>query len=79
MRFFSPLLFLAAAGGVYAYNSQQLNQALVLPFMDLIDASSVGNPARQGQLTVQVLIGVALVLGVRDVYGWWREKGGVNL
>jgi hypothetical protein len=74
MRFYSPILFLVAAGGVYAYNSQQVNQALVLPFMDWIDASSVGNPARQGQLTVQVLLGVALALGVRDAFGWWRDR-----
>lgn len=72
MRFVSPVLFLAAAGGVSWYNGQHADRALVLPFMDVIDPGA--DALRQGELSVIVLIGVAVVLGVRDVLGALRAR-----
>lgn len=74
MRFLSPILFAAAAAGVAWYNAQQADRALVLPFMDLLDSSAANDPKRQGELTVLVLAGLAIALGVREGVRWARER-----
>lgn len=76
MRFLSPLLFAAAAAGVGWYNGQHADRALVLPFMDVLDATAANDPKRQGELTVLVFAGLAVALGVREGVRWARERGG---
>ena len=74
MRFLSPVVFALAAVGVAFYNAQDSGRALVLPFVDVLDASAAGDPKRQGELTVLVLAGLALALGVREGWRWYRER-----
>lgn len=76
MRAFSPVLFFAAAAGVFWYNGQHTDRALVLPFMDVIDPGAASDPVRQGQLTVQILVGVGVVLAWRAIFAHWRAGRG---
>ncbi len=74
MRFLTPVLFGAAAGWVYWYNAQHAGQAVVFPFVELLDPSAAGNPARQGELTVLLLGGMAVVLALWEGVRWARER-----
>jgi hypothetical protein len=74
MRFLTPLLFAAAAGWVAWYNGQHADRAMVLPFVSALDPAAEGNPARQGELTVMVLGGLAVLLGAWDTVRWLQDR-----
>ncbi len=61
MRFLTPVVFACAAAYVGWFNATHGDRALILPFLDVLDPSVVGDPAAEGALTVKVLAGLAVV------------------
>lgn len=74
MRFVTPILFAAAAAYVGWQNGQHTDRVLVLPFLDVIAPGTAGNAAAQGALSVQILVGLAVVFGLREGYRMMRDR-----
>lgn len=74
MRFVSPILFAAAAAYVAWYNGSHEGQVLMLPFMEVLSPATMGDPAAQGALSVNVLAGFAVLFAVLDLVQWLRAR-----
>ncbi len=62
MRYFTPLLFLAAGGFVGWYNNANAESVVLLPFLENIFPSLEGDLPAQGRVTMLIFMALGLVL-----------------
>ena len=61
-NYLSGLLFVLAAGGVFAYNGQDTGQVLAFPFITSIFPATEGDPVAMGVATVKLMLGIGGLL-----------------
>jgi len=64
----SPLLFGLTAGYVHWHNSADSGRVFVLPFTDVLFPASAADPARLGQLSVWLLVGLSGLSALHWLY-----------
>lgn len=77
-RYFSPVLFLAAAVWVYWHNHTHADRVVFFPFLDVLRPSMAGDMRAQGEATVWILGGLGtlfLLLAIRRHLAEREEDG----
>jgi hypothetical protein len=74
MRGIAPMMFLLGAGAVLGFNTTHANQAIVFPGLERFFPQYAGNLQAQGQLTVYLLAGMALLLALLEFRNFRKSE-----
>ena len=73
-RLITPLILFGTAAWLVHFNGTHDDRAMFLPFMDVIDPGSKGDPAAMGRDSAVVIGGLALLSLVWAIVGIVRDR-----
>lgn len=67
LRYFTPVIFLLAAGYVYWYNTTHGQSVLLFPGIDVVFPKTAGDPRAQGLITAYLFGGLGVVFLINAI------------